>query len=117
MLAEAGNQSFYDYLVDAQENFLRDSAKLIKKVAGGHAEVLTVKRSRSTCWLEYRGQDRSDMDLEWTASLIVREPDVTVYVDVRSVARGNSKRDADYKAGVLSPDDVLRLFLGSFGAA
>lgn len=110
----AQSMSFWDYLIGAQEEFLRAAARLIKREAGGHAESVTVKRGRSVAWLEYKGQDRSDMDLEWTVSLIVKEPDVDVHVDADSVS-GRSKRDVSYKIGVLTPDDILRLFQNSFG--
>lgn len=113
-LTEAAGKSFFDFLIGAQEAFLKDVAKGIKKVAGGHAESVNVKRAKSAVWLEYKGQDRSDMDLEVVFSLVVKEPSTTVYIDVKGV-QSSGKRDASFRTGQLTTDVVVGMFREAFG--
>jgi hypothetical protein len=114
-LDEASGKSFWDYLVGAQEAFLNDAAKAIKKLAGGYAESVKVVHGRTAVWLEYKGQDRSDMDMEATITMIVIEPDIHLDMDVRSVMHANWKREAKYKSGQLTIENVVNLFQEAFG--
>jgi len=114
-LTEAAGKSFWDYLVGAQEAFLNDAAKAIKKLAGGYAESVKVVRARSAVWLEYKGQDRSDMDMEATISMIVKEPDIHLHMDVKSVMHASWTREVQYKSGQLTTDNVVNLFQEAFG--
>jgi|GEM_PF-5268244 len=118
MLAEAsgGDKAYSFYVNKAHEMFLNEVAKGIKKVAGGKAERVDVK-GRSVVWLEYYGQDSSDMDLEFNCSLIDKAPDVTVHWDVRSAYTGAGKDEGSMtkREGVLKPSDVVALFSEKFG--
>ena len=113
--AEKNDSSLWGYLVNAEVAFLKEAAKLIKKEAGGHAEKVEVKRGRSVAWLEYEGQDRSDMDMDFVAHLGIFENSAKLYVRGKKVSRGSYDEEKTYALGALTTNDVLLVFREHFG--
>ena len=84
---------------------------------GGHAEQVTVKRGRSVVWLEYEGQDRSDIDLSLHISAVYGHdwPEVVLHFDGKSASGGKIEREMRMAGGQLTSDVVLSLFMEYFG--
>jgi len=115
-LEEAAGKSFYDYLGDASENFLKSAIKPIKKVAGSHAEKVMVMRRRNTSWLEYTGQDRSDMDIRFSAYVLPGDGfDAILTISGMDGYGKHIEKDVRTKAGQLDADMIVGHFRDVFG--
>ena len=116
---EAAGKSFYDYQLDAEEYFLQDVAPLIKHIAGGHAEKIKVQRGRSVAWLEYQGQDRSDLDMSCTISITtvnIKNNKAFWHIDGTKVFGGAFAEDIEIALGALTPELVAAKFAQYFNA-
>lgn len=109
------NKSYSTYLVAADKAFLNDAAKIIKKIAGGHAESINVV-GRTVILLEYKGQDRSDIDLDFTCHLVsVNFPNVELFVSYESASKGSAFKKFNFTQGTLTPESVANVFKRYFG--
>jgi len=119
VLTEASMRgTFASYLSQAEKAFLKVAVKEIKKIAGGYAESVTVKQGRpgGVVWLEYKGQDRSDIDLEFTASLMLTQPtELTVQWDARSATRGKQDGYSKHSIGQATPGIIVQAWKAQFG--
>lgn len=109
--------TYADFVYAGDQQFLEAVAKLIKKMAGGHAERVQVVRSGGRSpFLVYEGQDGGDMDLELTISLYpTSHSDVKLTWFGKSVMRGNISDEATFKWGMLTPAQAASVFSGLFG--
>lgn len=117
--ASGSGRTWADFEADALEMFHKEVAAGVKKLAGGHAESVKVVRSHSTSWVEYKGQNRSDIDLDWHGSLITGTGDGHEVLMNTSwkAADGLQRVDRDIrgKAGVITVQNVVDLFAEAFG--
>jgi len=117
--ASGSGRTWADFEGDALEEFHKEAVAGIKKLAGGHAESVNVVRSRSTSWVEYKGQNRSDFDMEWQGSLITGTGDGHEVLMNTSwkAADGLQRVDRDVrgKAGVIMVQNLVDLFAEAFG--
>jgi hypothetical protein len=112
-----GDRTWVEYEMDAHEAFFKDVLRKLKEVAGGHLKEASTKRGRSVVWLEYTGQDLSDIDLEWHCHLVPSQVfDITLYWEARSAMNGPSKGSVPFKSGLLTVDKVVGVFKDSFGS-
>jgi hypothetical protein len=114
-ISEAPQNVLSDFLAGGEQMFLQAVAKEIKKVARGYAEKVDVKRSGSTVWLEYKGQDHSDMDFEWVAHVtVVGHPKATLHIQATPI-HGRTSRTVKSMVGALSVQNVVDQFQQDFG--
>jgi len=114
----AAGTAYYEFLADADEAFLKGAVAGIKKTAGGYAEKVQVMRSRHTVWLEYTGQDRSDMDFEIAFNIVMSGPsanDVLLMWHGKKAMGGFFSEEKKYKIGVLTTQTVVDTFKNYFG--
>lgn len=109
--------TYADFVYAGDQQFLAAVAKLIKKMAGGHAErVEVVRQSGRSPFLVYEGQDGGDMNLELIIHIFpFSQSDVKVGWFGKSVMRGNISDEASFKWGELTPATVANIFSGLFG--
>lgn len=107
--ARGGMRPFIEYERDALEAFLNEAAKLIKNEARGHAEFVGAKRSGAAIWLEYKGQDRLDVDLRVVFHINPVDHKVNVAMHVEQL-RNDRTTNAEYFSGEFTPDKLLDLF-------
>lgn len=116
LVEQGGGRAFYDFQKAAEENFLKEVAKTLKKTMGGHAEKIDVKGDRLP-FLTYKGQNMSDMDADLTVSMSPMEDfqvKVSIWGDV--VGHGNVARDKVMKSGVATPEIVAAMVGEILGA-
>ncbi len=110
--------TFAEYLGRAEKAFLNAAAKEIKKIAGARAENVAVKQGRpgGPPWLDYEGQDKSDIDLEFTASLTMSQPNkITIHWNSRSAYTGRDKGRIEDSIGQATPGAIVQAWLSKFG--
>jgi hypothetical protein len=110
--------TFADFLGQAEAAFLRVAAREIKRLAGGHAEHVSVKQGRAggVVWLEYEGQDKGDIDLEFSAQIATKSArESKVIWFSKSAMRGRQEADKTYTNGTLSPSVVVEFWKAQFG--
>ena len=114
----AAANSYANYLYGADERFLLEAAKLIKKIAGGHAERVDVVRSGGRQpFLTYEGQDRSDLDLDFTCSFFMTsDTEVTFMWFGEKVMTGRFDAKLKRKIGAFTPNTIADIFSNVFGA-
>lgn len=100
--------------VEAQALFLDRVAPRIKKLAGGHMQALRVVRD-STAWLEYRGEDLSDLPLEWAVTLVPKGNAVAIHAWGSRAGKAFPDLRVELASGVLRPSLVVDLFGNAFG--
>lgn len=111
--------TFAAYLSQAEKAFLEAAAEQIKKIAGGHAEKVSVVQDGPTtlAFLYYKGQDRSDEDMDFSATVTtLKYPNAIISMEWMTVRDGRGKRDANGPAGTLRPEVIVDQFKGIFGA-
>jgi len=117
--ASGSGRTWADFEGDALEMFCKEVAAGIKKLAGGHAESVNVERSRNTVWVEYKGQNRSDFDLEWQGSLVTGTGDgheVLINASWKAAdGLQRVERDVRMRAGMVTAQNVVNLFAEAFG--
>jgi hypothetical protein len=109
--------TYADFVYAGDQQFLEAVAKLIKKMAGGHAErVQVVRQGGRAPFLVYEGQDGGDMNLELSIQVYpISHNDVKLGWFGSSVLRGNISDEATYKWGELKPETAASVFAGLFG--
>jgi len=116
-LLESLKGTYADYMGGASSNFLKAAIPGIKKIAGGHAESVNVRRGVGSDYavLEYVGQDRSDNDLKVSISVFPGSDfNANIFFQVSTI-RGHHQEDISMKSGVLTPDVIVRKFQSVFG--
>jgi hypothetical protein len=116
--ARGSGRTWADFEGDALEEFHKEVAAGIKKLAGGHAESVEAERSRSTSWVSYKGQNRSDIDLEWTGTLITGTKDGAVLASTSWKAADGLKRverEVRGRSGEITAQTFVDLFEEAFG--
>lgn len=111
-------RTWAEYEADALMAFLDDVAKGIKSMAGGHAESVKVVRARPHIRIEYKGQNRSNIDMEWSGYITpgLANHEVWVNVDFKVADGGMSmSREVRLKSGTATPQILVNLFAVAFG--
>ena len=112
----ASGKTYSEFMEAASAAFLGQAMPDIKGLTGDHAEVVKIGGSSRSRWLEYKGQDRSDIDLELIIHLFpTSASDVTVICSGRSAERGRLDESRRMKWGQLTPQTIVNLFLEQFG--
>jgi hypothetical protein len=114
ILQESLEGTYAAYLAKADEMFFKKAVEKIKKIAGGYAEEVYVG-GRGFKFLSYKGQDRSDLDLEFTASLTHKGSDVIVHYNAKSAQMGTKSGKQSFKLGTLKPDHIVSIWREYFG--
>lgn len=110
-LLEAIGEPFYRYEMYAQERFFKDVLPEIKKIAGGHAEKVSVELAIDEAYLSYKGQDKNGLGLKVSISLFTHgKNQVTASFFVKSARFGNYDFGLVKKTGVLTPALVIAKF-------
>lgn len=121
-LAEAGdlNREWPMFEADALESFLKIARNAIaEEVSKAKYETLAVRRSNTTCWIEYKGVDSSDNPLDWMCSMTPTKGN-EVLLFARSKAEsprskehgGDERRLPLYQA---SPGQIVSMFMTAYG--
>ncbi len=116
-LAEAkrGSMTLNGVYREAEVKLLRSAASLIKQHAGGYAQNVRVL-SRTSAGLHYVGQDSSDIDLEFSVTLIPGNwPQAKIATWGKSAMTGKFTRDVKLAMGLITPEKILDLFKDRFG--
>ena len=110
--------TFAAYLNQGEKLFLEDTAKFIKKIAGGHAEKVGVyHQGGRSPHLTYEGQDISDLGLDVFFTVWVTDFNkVKVSWSGTSVARGRFDETREFLTGVLTPKILANIFADLFGS-
>lgn len=109
--------TYADFVYQGEALFLQEVAKRVRKIAGGHAQRVQVARQGGRApMLVYEGEDRSDMNLEFTLHLISTSPqDVILSWFGESTMHGRFSEKQNFKWGQLTPDAAASIFQGVFG--
>jgi len=112
----AKTSAYSKYIDQADADFLTVAAKEIKKIAGGHAVSVEMKRGRAVSWLEYHGEDRSDMEMEFNAHVLsISNHDAKLFYNGKTAMGGTFDEERKLKIGVLTPETVVQTFRQYFG--
>jgi len=113
----AASDSYASYMYWAEEMFLKEALKQIKKIAGGHAEKVEVVRSGGRQpFLTYEGQDKSDMDMEFTCSTFMSsDTEATLIWFGETVMGGRFDDKLKRKIGAFTPSTIASIFKNVFG--
>jgi len=113
-LTEASKDSYANALDAADESFLTGVSKLLKKALGNKVE-LVVKRGNSTAWLEGKGVDSSDLEIDFVLSLGLKGPyDAELYFTGNHAMNGKLDSDRKFKTGELTHDVAAKVVLQYF---
>lgn len=109
------SRSYLDYLRKAEAAFLKQAANLIKKFVGSRGDV-RVHEGVAVTFLEYKGVDRSDLELEIMISISsVNHHTTKVFVSSKSPFSGAEGYDVRVKNGNLTTKRILDMFVDAFG--
>jgi len=101
--------------MEAHALFLDQVAALIRKVAGKHAQQVRVVRERSVAWLDYTGEDQSDMPLEFMVTMVAKGATVVAHVSGSRAGRSYPDQRYELPSGVMTPRFVATEFVKLFG--
>lgn len=109
LISAGANTPFKDYLRQAEEDFLKDVEKGIKKVVGN--KVKTSIKGGSVVWLEGSGVNSSDHEVTFMMHVIPKaEFDVKLFIKFEDVMRGKSSDEVPFKTGTLTPASAVDVF-------
>lgn len=109
--------SWIDFENDAIEAFLRVTSRGIKEIAGHHMESLEVHRDGFVSWLEYHGQNSSDVDFTWCGFITpkyIAGNSVVFTVSVKMVGLASHTDRSELPAGLATPRVLVNSFAQVF---
>lgn len=109
--------TYADFVYQGEQLFLEAVAKIIKRIAGGHAKSIRVTKDRGrTPFLQYEGEDRSDIGMVFTLHLLASSPnDVVLSWFGKSDMTGRFNGKRKFAWGQLTPDEAATPFREVFG--
>lgn len=107
---QAGSATFGDVLQNAERHFLQGCLRPLKKVTGRHGDWSI--KGNTVPFLNYKGVDASDFELDGTISLSHGDSVtyVKVHFDFTSAYLGKIVRDVNINPWKLTPEEVTRVF-------
>lgn len=114
-LAEAMNTEtpYSEYLLKADESFLKQAAKGVQALVGKKADV-TVEHVGTAMFLVAKGVDKSDIEFTMAMSVAPKNhasnTDSTVYVDWQGGVRGKISDQFRFRISELTPAQIVRVF-------
>ena len=106
LLSEAPENSFANYVTNAEKEFLSGVAKALKKKMGTKLRKVEVKKTSSATWLEVEGEDASDLSFD--LMIHVGIPDslymVKLFISGSHAMSGHIDETREFKTGVLTTD-------------
>jgi hypothetical protein len=108
----AASKTLLELINEAEKTFYREIAKVLKKnkkfeyceVAGGNVY-----------FLDFKGQDKSDLDFDGFFSVVLRHSEVWVNFSANHVYRGKIDFNKGYPLGQFTVDDAVEIIEEQLG--
>lgn len=101
----AESATFWDFMREAEIRFYEEIVKILKK--NSKFEAVKVGGDNRTPFLDFKGEDLSDLSFDGFFQIVVDHNEVWVNVEANTVARGKQTYSQRKRLGVFSVSDAV----------